>query len=122
MYLRKYADDEVCRALVRFLGLDKFGDSLCTLWCRNIIRTALVGLTAYIATQAPYFGTVLRTVGGFTDAFQSYVVSALVCIIMQRSTAQKGSNIYLYVFILVWGCGLMVFTLVQTVQSIFSAQ
>lgn len=91
-----------------------------TLWARNLVRTALVACTAFIATQSPYFGTVLRTVGGFTDAFQSYVVPALISIIMLRATHSGGLAVYFYVSVLLWGSGLMAFTLVQTCQSIIS--
>jgi hypothetical protein len=90
-----------------------------TQWAKNVIRTALVASTAFIATQSPYFGTVLRTVGGFTDAFQSYVVPSLISIVMFRTTQKEGLVVYFYVSILLWGSGLMVFTLVQTFQSVF---
>ena len=93
------------------------GRAMC--WARNIMRTTLVAITAYIATQAPYFGAVLRTVGGFTDAFQSYVIPSLVGIIMFRSSGAEGMAIGVHVFVLLWGSGLMVFTLIQTIHSIY---
>ena len=45
---------------------------------RNCLRGALVLLNLVVAVRAPYFGGVLGTVGGVTDALQSFVLPPLI--------------------------------------------
>jgi amino acid permease len=87
-------------------------------WTRNGVRTSLVITTAIVALCAPYFGGVLTTVGGITDAFQIYVVPALVYMKMQRNKGIRDMATYFYHFVFVWGICLMSFTVFNTVSSI----
>jgi amino acid permease len=42
------------------------------------VRALIVIGTALVAIHTPYFGSVLGTVGGFTDAMQSFVIPPLI--------------------------------------------
>lgn len=44
----------------------------------NTVRAVIVIGTALVAIHTPYFGSVLGTVGGFTDATQSFVIPPLI--------------------------------------------
>ncbi|CAN0236110.1 unnamed protein product, partial [Ectocarpus fasciculatus] len=44
----------------------------------NAVRAGMVLFTVVIALQMPYFGSVLGTVGGFTDATVSFVLPPLI--------------------------------------------
>ena len=44
----------------------------------NAVRAGMVLFTVIIALEMPYFGSVLGTVGGFTDATVSFVLPPLI--------------------------------------------
>jgi len=92
-------------------------EGLAETWTRNGVRTSLVITTAIVALCAPYFGGVLTTVGGITDAFQIYVVPALVYMKMQRNKGIRDKSTYFYHFVFIWGVCLMSFTVFNTVRS-----
>lgn len=87
-------------------------------WTRNGVRAVLVVTTAIVALCAPYFGGVLTTVGGITDAFQIYVVPALVYVRMQRNKGIRNKSTYFYYFVFLWGVCLMTFTVVNTLRNL----
>jgi amino acid permease len=89
-------------------------EGLAETWTRNAVRTFLVITTAIVALCAPYFGGVLTTVGGITDAFQIYVVPSLVYMKMQKNKGIRNRSTYFYHFVFGWGVCLMTFTVINT--------
>jgi amino acid permease len=87
-------------------------------WTRNAVRTALVIGTSIVAVCVPYFGGVLVTVGGITDAFQIYVVPSLIYLKMQQDKNIKDRYTYIYYFVFVWGVCLMTFTIYNTISAV----
>lgn len=94
---------------------------------RNIIRSSLVIGTAAIALQAPYFGSVLRTVGGLTDAYQSYIIPPLIAFQLltihfknnnNNNDNENSNSILFYRVVFCWGICLMGFTFYQTILSV----
>ena len=96
----------------------KPSDGFADTWTRNGIRTFLVIVTAIVAVCAPYFGGVLTTVGGITDAFQIYVIPAVVYLQMQKDKGIKNMTTYFYHFVFTWGVCLMTFTILNTLSSV----
>lgn len=74
---------------------------------KNVVRSILVISTAIVAIQTPYFSSVLSTVGGLTDAYQSYIIPPLIALKMASSSSSTPStsslHILLYRFIFLWG-------------------
>ena len=66
--------------------------NLTSQWIKNTIRTMIVLLTCVIAISTPYFGSVLGTVGGLTDALQAFVLPPLICIQIHRSSVTSNNN------------------------------
>ena len=60
---------------------------------------------------------VLTTVGGITDAFQIYVVPALVYMKMQKNKGIRNRSTHFYHFVFVWGVCLMSFTVGNTLWN-----
>ena len=77
---------------------------------QNIVRTALVLLTVFVAIRAPYFGSTLSAVGGLTDAFLSFVMPPLIFrVAMRGELGPYQSSVYLS--IVVWGVVVISYTL-----------
>lgn len=87
---------------------------------RNIVRTLLVISTASIAILAPYFGEVLGTVGGLTDALQSFCLPPLICLNMGYKGHMKLSSYRkaFYVFVILWGIGTIGHTITILIKAI----
>lgn len=64
---------------------------------------------------------VLTTVGGITDAFQIYVVPALVYMKMQKNKGIRNRSTYFYHFVFAWGVCLMTFTIGNTLLNLVRA-
>lgn len=82
----------------------------------NAVRAGMVLFTVVIALQMPYFGSVLGTVGGFTDATVSFVLPPLIFLKLNEgnqevSQLRKYFNIAVFLF-----GGLLV---VKTMYAIF---
>lgn len=90
-------------------------------WTKNGIRASLVFFTAAIAALTPYFGSVLGTVGGLTDALQAFVLPPLIC--LQTQTTRLGTiQRSFYVFICLWGIGTIGLTIYNLVFAILVAE
>jgi len=92
----------------------------CQVWTRNLLRTALVTLTAGIAISTPYFGSVLGTVGGLTDALQAFVLPPLILIQAQK-TKMSWSHKFFYRCICLWGIFTMLFTFITLMNDVRKA-
>jgi hypothetical protein len=97
-----------------FLSLLKPSKGSATEWTRNLIRAVVVMSTSVVAVEAPYFSSVLGTVGGLTDAYQSYIIPPLIAMAMSPSPPSSRPS-YLprhpfYSLILLWGIGNVLFT------------
>jgi amino acid permease len=87
---------------------------------QNIIRALLVITTALVAILAPYFGEVLGTVGGLTDALQSFCLPPLICMNMGYRGHMKlsGYRKAFYRFVILWGIGTICHTITILVKAI----
>jgi amino acid permease len=88
---------------------------------QNAIRTILVLSCAFVAIVAPFFGQTIGAVGGLTDALQSFCLPPLICLNMRYKGRMKLSIFrkLFYVFVLLWGSGTIVHTIVTVTHSIF---
>lgn len=78
-------------------------------WTQNLTRSVLVLFTCIVAVRAPYFGSVLGTVGGLTDALQAFVLPALICRKHLDGNISLTGSVFLSV-VFVWGVCVMVYT------------
>ena len=87
---------------------------------KNAIRTGLVVSTAAVAILAPYFGEVLGAVGGLTDALQAFVLPPLICLSMKYKGSMKlhSCRKIFYFFLLFWGFGTIIYTLVKLINKL----
>jgi amino acid permease len=88
---------------------------------RNVLRALLVLATALVAVVTPYFGSVLGTVGGLTDALQAFVLPPLISVHM-ASTHMGGPRLsprrrIAYAAITAWGLATMVYTAVKIAKN-----
>jgi Transmembrane amino acid transporter protein len=86
---------------------------------RNVMRTLMVVGTAVVAISAPYFGSVLGTVGGLTDALQSFVLPPLICLSTMGMNKVPLHTKVIYMFIVLWGTGTILYTLSRLTHSTF---
>jgi len=86
----------------------------------NFIRSSLVLATALVAVLAPYFGTVLGSVGGLTDALQSFVLPPLIALKLLHHRGPLTQ--YFYKGIIVWGMATILYTIFKTARSIYLTQ
>ena len=87
---------------------------------KNMLRAILVIFTAAIALIAPYFGSVLGTVGGLTDALQSFILPPLICLAMARGPKGVKMRTSRKVFnglVMVWGTGIISYTVVNIINE-----
>ena len=84
---------------------------------RNVIRTFLVLSTVVVAVGAPYFGTVLGAIGGFTDALQCFVLPPLIYISVFGRKIHRTQKA-LYMLLVLGGVATMVYTCVNTYNQI----
>jgi amino acid permease len=84
----------------------------------NVIRTSLVLFTVLISLKVPYFGEVLGTIGGFTDAIVSFVLPPLIFLKLNENNAEV-SNLqrYFNVGVLLFGMTLVVKTTYTIIAS-----
>ena len=87
-------------------------------WTQNATRTLLVLFTCIVAVRAPYFGSVLGTVGGLTDALQAFVLPAMICRRYFGSSMSSSGSIFYYI-VLLWGVGVMIYTSLGLCSSTF---
>lgn len=74
----------------------------------NGMRAFLVALTAVVALVTPYFGTVLGTVGGFTDATVSFVLPPLIFLKLTEANKDVSQlRRYFIIFVFVFGVTLV---------------
>ncbi len=109
------AREHVENAVLRFLKPTV--DSWYMICTKNAVRTFLVVITSVIGIAAPYFGSVLGTIGGLTDSLQSFVLPCLVYISMKGAVLTTTSAI-LYRIIMAWGLCNIVITLGKLVMII----
>jgi amino acid permease len=76
--------------------------------------------TATVAIWAPYFGSVLGTVGGLTDALQSFVLPPLICLSISGIYKVPTHRRVLYVFFILWGVGTILYTIWMLTQRAFA--
>lgn len=95
-----------------------------TRWCVDLMRVFMVGVTAVIATEAPYFADVLSTVGGVSDSYLAYILPALIMIAVLRRpsfTSKEGKStglaVCLFLFILIGGVILACSTMYGLVET-----
>lgn len=85
-------------------------------WTQNALRTCLVLITVGIALKCPYSASMLGSVGGLTDAFQSFVLPPLIYINvsgLNLSVAQRRYNIA----IILWGLGIILYTVTYNIAT-----
>jgi amino acid permease len=100
------AREHVENSVLRFLNPP--ANSWYIICSKNAIRTLLVVMTSVIGIAAPYFGSVLGTIGGLTDSLQSFVLPCLIYISMKQAHLSS-SSLLLYRFILTWGmCNIVI--------------
>ena len=84
--------------------------------CENTIRGLLVVFTVVVATQLPYFGAVLSSVGGFTDALQAFVIPSLIGLqVIQGKVPWEG---YFHRFVAGLGVLIMLHTVIQLMKHV----
>lgn len=75
--------------------------------------------TVYIALQAPYFGSMVGSVGGLTDAFQCFVLPPLIYLSVEgKQVIGWYRKVYYYVVVMV-GIGTILYTAWSTAMDIF---
>lgn len=83
----------------------------------NVIRALLVIGTALVAIRTPYFGSVLGTVGGFTDAMQSFVIPPLIFLkLNENNSSVSTSRRFFFRFVFMWGVTLVLCTTFLVLQ------
>lgn len=85
----------------------------------NTLRAVLVLFTATVALKTPYFGNVLGTVGGFTDATVSFVLPPLIFLTLNRNNPEVSQRWkYFNMVVFAFGCTLVLKTTYTIVMSI----
>lgn len=82
---------------------------------QNLLRAALVLVNVGVAIRAPYFGNMLSTVGGLTDAFLCFVMPPLIYRIALKGDltfVQSG----LYLAVVGWGFCVIFYTFYHVVE------
>lgn len=82
------------------------------------MRACLVLIIAAVAITTPYFGSVLGTIGGLTDALQAFVLPSLIFMNGWKWTSASTLEACYYWCILAWGISIMVVTFAQLVYNI----
>ena len=78
------------------------------MWAENFVRTTVVVGTALVAIRTPYFGSVLGTVGGFTDAMQSFVIPPLIFLKLNENNSEISEfSRYFFRLVFLWGITLV---------------
>jgi amino acid permease len=108
------------------LALLRPSKGLATDWTQNLIRAVVVVSTAVVAVKTPYFSSVLSTVGGLTDAYQSYIIPPLIALAMpyhppsHTSASNVTARNLFHSLILLWGIGNVLFTCYRIADRIRS--
>jgi amino acid permease len=84
---------------------------------RNLLRSVLVLSTVTVAIQAPYFGSVMGAVGGFTDALQCFVFPPLIYLTLEKDLVHASYRVYALGIVMV-GVGVMVYTFLSTLRDV----
>lgn len=103
-----------------FISLFKPNKGFAAEWTRNLIRAFVVISTSVVAVEAPYFSSVLGTVGGLTDAYQSYIIPPLIAMEMFSSHPSYPRRQMFYYLVLLWGIGNVLFTCYRIVDRVRS--
>jgi amino acid permease len=87
---------------------------------RNVLRTLLVLSTVTVAIKAPYFGNMLGSVGGLTDAVQCFVFPPMIFLKLE---GDKLSVWYRSVcrLTIVWGVFIIGYTMTNILLPIFES-
>lgn len=85
----------------------------------NTIRAILVLSTISIGILAPYFGSVVGTIGGLTDTLQCFLIPPMIYMVFFKTEATKTNN-WFYNCIIFWGVCIMIYTIINTLNSILS--
>mmetsp|Transcript_4289 Transcript_4289/g.5903 ORF Transcript_4289/g.5903 Transcript_4289/m.5903 type:complete len:618 (-) Transcript_4289:136-1989(-) len=88
---------------------------------RATVRTIVVLLTVVVAICAPYFGTVMGTIGGFTDAFQCFVLPPLIYRSLFDHSLAGHCKVF-YAFIFLFGVGVILHTSFHAMNLIVGGQ
>jgi hypothetical protein len=83
------------------------------------VRSLIVLSTAYIALKAPYFGSMVGTVGGLTDALQCFVLPPLIYMEVEMKNTSMMTKMY-YITVVVIGIGTILYTSVSTLSQAFA--
>jgi len=78
----------------------------------KVLRTSLVLLTVTVAIKAPYFGNVLGSVGGLTDAFLCFVLPPLIYRSLMEDQLSPLANAF-YIGVTCVGVGIICYTLLS---------
>ena len=79
---------------------------------KNTIRTSIVLSNVIIAIRAPYFGSMLGSVGGLTDAFLCFVVPPLIYSSIFKDDLNSVSKLF-YSALTGFGVCIMIYTVVK---------
>lgn len=86
---------------------------------RNVLRTVLVLGMVTVAIKAPYFGNMLGSVGGLTDAVQCFVFPPMIFLKLE---GDKLSTWYRNTcrLTVVWGAFIILYTVSNLTMGVFS--